>query len=298
MEQLDLNKVRVFICVVESGSLTRAATLLKQPKSRISRHLADLESDLNTPLLLRTTRKMQLTNEGRVFFEKVGLHVKELDALAQQFVGSAEKVEGRIKITAPVDLGSWCLPKILDEFMRLHPAVEFEVLLSQQVVDLVEEGVDIAMRVAKLKDSALKATKVVDLKSIVVASPSYLQRYDEIRQPEQMLSHACLDFNLANKGAWWLFKGNEKIVLKVKSRFSANDPQMLLSLAKQGYGVALLPEFLCREDLSSGRLHRVLKSWEGSEVALSVVTPPRKEVPFRVKAFREFLLRQLRQQLD
>lgn len=295
MEQIDLNKLRVFIKVVESGSLTRAGILTKQPKSRVSRHLADLEASLNTQLIFRTTRKIQLTDDGRRFYELAQKQIRELDGLAEKFSGSSQKVEGLIRITAPTDLGAWCLPSIVNDFLLMYPQAQIEIILSQNIVDLVEEGVDLAIRIAHLKDSTMKVMRVSEVESILVASPGYISRHPEILTPEQLKSHACLDFLLPRKGVWNLSKGTgEKTYIKVSTLFAANDPSIVKDMVKMGHGVSLLPEFLCREDLASGKLIPVLKAWKARSSQLSVVVPAHKEISIRVKTFRDFLVRRLR----
>lgn len=297
MEQLDLNKLRLFIQVVESGSLTKAAAALRQPKSRVSRHIADLEANLNAQLLYRTTRKIQLTEHGRLFYEAAQKQIKELEELRDRFSGSAQKIEGLIRITAPTDLGGWCLPAIIDDFVRMYPKVEFEVLLSQQIMDLVAEGIDVALRIANLKDSTLRVTKIAEIDSVLVASPQFLERHEDIHSLSQLPKLPCLDFLLPRKGQWGLFKtDNEEQIVTVYPKLAANDPVMVRDLVRAGHGISLLPEFLVREDLHGGKLVHILKPWMGRSAPLHVVLPGQKEVPLRVKTFRDFLIRQLKKQ--
>lgn len=298
MEQLDLNKLRLFIQVVESGSLTKAATVLRQPKSRVSRHIADLEAHLDTQLLYRTTRKIQLTEHGRLFYEAAQKQIKELEELRERFSGAAQKIEGPIRVTAPTDLGGWCLPAIIDDFVRMYPKVEFEVILSQQIMDLVAERIDVALRIANLKDSTLRATKVAEIDSVLVASPQFLERHEDIHSLSQLPQLPCLDFLLPRKGLWVLYKSDfQEQTVTVHPRIAANDPVMVRELVLGGHGVSLLPEFLVRDALHSGRLVHILKPWLGRSAPLHVVLPGQKEVPLRVKAFRDFLVRQLKKQL-
>lgn len=168
MEQLDLNQIRTFVKLVQSGSFTKAAEVLRQPKSRVSRRLAALEKDLGVQLIYRTTRQFQLTETGRTYYERAQGLIDGLESLSLEVNEATTEVSGVIRVTASDDMGLKYLPIILDEFSKLYPRIRFEIVLSQAYVDLVKESVDVALRIGALKDSSLRVRKVGFLKNILV----------------------------------------------------------------------------------------------------------------------------------
>ena len=169
MEQLDLNQIQTFVKLAQAGSFTKAAQILRQPKSRVSRRLAALEKELGVQLIYRTTRQFQLTETGRAFYEKAQGLIAGLEALSAEVSDTTTQIAGVIRITASDDMGVKYLPPILDEFSRLHPQIQFDVVLTQSYVDLVKESIDVALRIGHLKDSSLRAKKVGSLKNIFIA---------------------------------------------------------------------------------------------------------------------------------
>jgi DNA-binding transcriptional LysR family regulator len=293
MEQLDLNQIRTFVKIVQAGSFTKAAEVLRQPKSRVSRRLAALEKSLGVQLIYRTTRQFQLTETGKAYFERSRSLIEGLEGLTHELSDSTSEVSGLLRVTASDDFGVKYLPPLLDEFAKQYPRIHFDVLLTQSYVDLVKESVDVAIRIGVLRDSSLRARKVGSLKNILVASPGFLERHrigDEIAQVTN------LPFVGMNRRAVDLFRisDNKKITLKTKPVFESNNPQVLVQFALLGRGIAFVPEFLCAEYLREGRLVHLFKSYHGAEVPVSLVTPDQKEVPMKVRKFTEFAAKKLR----
>lgn len=294
MEQFDLNQIRNYVRLVQAGSFTKAAQVLKQPKSRVSRHLASLEKELGMQLVYRTTRQFQLTETGKVFYERARGLIEGLESLSSELVETTSEVSGLIKITAADDIGVKQLPPILEEFSRLYPQVRFEVLLSQSYVDLVKESVDVAVRIGQLKDSSLRGRRVGTVKNIFVATPGLLERY---RQWEDLESLETLPFvgMSTMKIEFWRGADPKKHLIKPKMSFSSNNPGFLLEMALLGKGVAFIPEFLCLPYIQTGRLIHMHKTVHGAEVPVSLVTPEQKEIPQKIKKFTEFAGKKLKE---
>lgn len=297
MEQLDLNQIRIFVKLVQAGSFTKAAAVLRQPKSRVSRRLASLEKELGVQLIYRTTRQFQLTEMGRTYYERAQGLVEGLESLSNELSEATTEVAGLIKVTASDDMGVNVLPVLLDEFSKQHPLVRFEIFLSQAYVDLVKESVDVAIRIGHLRDSNLKVRKVGFVKNIMVATPGFLERHRHWEDLSQLDSIPFVGFSSSPKLE--LLRGAEgkRLTIKPIFSFTSNNPAMLVELALLGKGIAFVPEFLCAEYVRTGRLVHIHKTLRSPEVPISIVTPEQKETPLKVKKFTEFVAKRIKEQL-
>lgn len=295
MEQLDLNQVRSFVQLVQAGSFTKAAAVLRQPKSRISRRLAALEKELGAQLIFRTTRQFQLTEVGRNYYERAKGLVEGLESLATEVSEARSEISGLIRLTASDDMGMRLLPTILDDFTKHYPQVRFELILTQAYIDLVKESIDAGIRIGHLKDSSLKVRKVGVVRNIFVATPGFLERYRHHDDINELGNLPFVAMTMIKKIEF--VKGAEvrRLDLKVDPMFTSNNPAMLLEIALLGKGVAFLPEFLCREPIRTGRLIHLHKSYQGSEVPVHLVSPDQKETSLKVKKFLEFLAKRLKE---
>ncbi|MBX3042014.1 MAG: LysR family transcriptional regulator [Bdellovibrionaceae bacterium] len=298
LKSLDLNHLTVFTKIVESGNLTRTAHVLGVPKSKVSRILSQLERDLGVQLIHRTTRHLQLTDMGQRFYEKCQGPLAGLEAAAAHLRENTDDIQGRIRLTAAQDLGSTLLPGPIDEFSRRYPKIQFQVILSQESLNLVQESIDIAIRVGELKDSRFKAHKIADVSLILVASPRYLETHAPLATLSDLEKAPCLGFE-ALKGRGWVFRnGKEKRSFKIEPAVMTNNPEFNLKLALKGRGVALLPDYICRESLQSGSLVHLFKNWKGDRVPVSLVFPYQKQMPVHVRKFADFLLSRLKTDLS
>ncbi|MBO9666239.1 MAG: LysR family transcriptional regulator [Bdellovibrio sp.] len=298
MEQLDLNQIRTFVKLVQAGSFTKAAEVLHQPKSRVSRRLAALERDLGIQLVYRTTRQFQLTDAGRAYYERSRGLVEGLEALSAELNEAVADVSGWLKITASDDLGVLYLPDVLAEFSKMHPRVRFEVMLSQAYVDLVKESVDVAIRIGQLKDSSLRVKKVHTLKSILIASPGFLERFRGAEDVDNLETLPFLSLGNQSKIDLWRNTDGKKITAKVNSVFAVNNPMMIVQMALVGKGFGMVPEFLAAEHIKAGRLVHLHRGMRGQEVPISLVTPEQKEVPLKVKKFMDFAAKRLKERFE
>ena len=290
----DFNQLMTFIKVAEAGSMTKAATLLRQPKSRVSRRIHALEKSLGVSLLVRTTRSQQLTQAGRDLFGRCQPLILALEEATESLQTHKEEVTGTLHITAPEDLGRIVLPPLLADFCRLHPKLNVQLHYTGQYLDLIKEGIDVALRIGNLKDTSLKARKLTDVYEVLVASPDYLEKNSNPTSIESLAQHACLSFApISQRSQWELTNSKEVRKVKIQSQVTANTPDTLRELAILGRGIALLPAFLVAEDLREGRLVHILKAWRTKGSTLQIVTPPQKNAPARTRHFIDFLLQNL-----
>lgn len=287
---MEIESVRIFVKVVQLGSFTKAAELLKLPKSTVSRTLSRLEAEAGTKLILRTTRSMTLTPAGQAFYENCLGPVQALEDARKSLEGKDSVLSGLIRLTAPEDLGIEVISSAIATITRQNPGLSFELNYTDEIIDLVKEGYDIAIRVGKLSSSRYKARRLGEITTVMVASPKYLKQKSPIKKPNELIEHDCIGFNLGSAPDTWILSGrNAKVSVKAKPRILANQMSSLLKLVKDGVGIGLLPHFLCREGLASGQLVRVLPEWEGLSYQVSIVTPPGYSNSSRLKLVSEHL---------
>ncbi|CAN5911287.1 LysR family transcriptional regulator [soil metagenome] len=292
---MDLNRVSAFVRVVHDGSFTAAAKSLGLPKSSISRSVAQLEQDLGIRLLHRTTRQLHLTDAGAAFFERVSRALADIDEATVAAADTQVEPSGSVRVTAPVDLGVWSLAPILARFIRKHPKIRVDLQLSGRVVDLVAEGVDLAVRVGPLRDSSLIARRVGELAAVAYASPKYLKRRGVPETVEDLAGHDCVLFrSVTGKATWELTNADGKgATIDVTGAITTDDMSFVRSAVMAGCGIGLLPVFLCARAEQRGRVVRVLPQWSLHGAVLHLAYPSARFVPQRVVVLREFLLREL-----
>jgi DNA-binding transcriptional LysR family regulator len=292
---MDLNQLAVFVRVVDAGSFTKASRSLKQPKSRVSRRIAALERDLGVVLLYRTTRQFHPTEAGRALYAQTRDHVYALDAAASSLRENAAEVSGVLRVTATTDVGSALLGAVIGELATLHPKMTVDLHLSEDVVDLVRDGMDLAVRIGALKDTSLKSRALGRIIFIVVASPDYLARAPRLEAVADLSAHQVLAFSSAGVDSVWTLRapGKREEAVKIRAQFRANNPRILLDLALAGKGVALLPEFLCVDALKDGTLQRPLKH-ATKPWPVHFVWPGQRETPPKVRAFVDLVVEHLK----
>jgi DNA-binding transcriptional LysR family regulator len=288
---MDLREVLVFTQVVRSGSFTAAAGELGMQKSSVSRKVADLEARLGVRLLQRTTRRLHLTDEGRVFYEHCTRAVAELEEAERALGGMRAKPTGLLRVTAPLSFGF--LGPMLGPFLELHPAVQLEMVCTDRVVDIVEEGFDVAIRAGHLPDTSLIARRVGSLPRYLMASPAYLAQHAEPRRPEDLAAHACLCFG-AGQPVWKLVTKGASIDVKVPARLVVNDYDLLRDATIAGAGIALLPEPTAIAAIRTGELQHVLQAWAAAETPIHALYPSSRHLAPKVKAFVDFLVARMR----
>lgn len=286
--QLELAAISVFLRVVQSGSFSAAARQLAMPKSTVSRKVSELEAHVGARLLQRTTRKLGLTDVGRIFYEHAVRIAAEVDEAAQAVGQMQAAPRGLLRVTAPLAFGM--LGPIVAEYLRKHPEVQVELACTDRQVDLVEERFDIAIRAGKLADSSLTARVIGTITRVLVAAPQYCKQNGTPRTPAELAQHACLVFGAgAAPNVWTLESGDKRVDVRVVPRLTLNDPEILLGVALSGVGIALMPEFVCGQDIKHKRLRRVLPDWCSSSTPVHAVYPTARLLSPKASAFIELM---------
>lgn len=289
MATMGLDALKVFQVVAQAQSFTRAAQQLGQDKSQVSRTVRALEASLKTALLVRTTRSVRTTSEGEALLHRITPLLVGLEQAARAVPDLAQAPSGEVVVTATADLGRALLAPALVAFRARYPEVRVKVLLGEALLDLMGQGVDLALRVGRPGGQAVVARKLGELDAGFFASPGYLQRRGALERPEQLASHERL-WPTPPKGQRAFAPGQPPQAPSVECA----DFGLLAELARGGGGVALLPTFLAARDVASGALVRVLPGLTLGGAPLYLVSRPLKPLPARVAALRAFLLEGLR----
>ena len=297
----DLNDTLVFVKVVETGSFISAAKALRLPKTTVSRKVQDLETRLGAQLLHRTTRKLGLTEAGNVYFDHCQRIARELDE-AESAVGQLQSgPRGWLRITAPYSLGTTWIAPLLGEFQARHPEVRVEMVLNNDLLDLIEKEIDVALRIGNLPDSNLVARKLAVMRTSIYASPSYIERLGEPLHPDDLQHHRALFMQKARGNGSFTWKLNDGVTeadFAVDPVMMANDPAPLRGALLCGEGLMLTAEAMVRAYVEHGLLQRVLAGWRGPDYDLNAVFPRGQVQSPKVRAFVDFLVERLNLDAD
>jgi DNA-binding transcriptional LysR family regulator len=286
----DLRGLVVFAEVVESRSFVRAAATLGMTRSAVSKHVAQLEAQLGVQLLSRTTRKLSLTEVGeRVHAASIG--VRESAERAREAAQTHQGVvEGKLRVTAPVGLAREHLVPLAQELLQKHPRLEIALVLSDEYIDLVDQRIDVALRVGAARDSSFVTRKIAQVAMLICASPAYLAQHGIPRKPDQLANHQLIQhMPSADPTRITLSKGRRSVEVHTGGRFSCNDGAIGVQAAIQGLGMIMAPDFEVSQEVRSGRLVPVLKEWTPQRLTLAAVSPPRRHVSSKVRTFVDFV---------
>lgn len=287
-----LNKMALFVEVVKAKGFRRAAEVMGMPNSTLSRHINELEKAIGLRLLHRTTRKIELTEAGLIYFERCKRIVDEARLAHEQLGAMVAQPSGVLRVSLPVDFATVFLSPLIVEFARAYPGISFDFDLTPRRIDLVSEPVDVAIRMGELADSNLIARELARLPRYLYASPGYLASFGEPDEPGQLARHACLRLRTGEASAWTLRHAGETVEVAVDGRFLLNSIGMMRSLATQDMGIAMLAEGIVAEDLACGRLRRVLAPWQAPPIPVYAITETRL-LPAKTQRFIEFLRERL-----
>lgn len=288
---MDLNKVAVFLRVVESQSFTAAAIALGVPKSTVSRSVAQLEEALGVRLLQRTTRKLSLTDAGVTYYERSSRALADLAEASAAVSDMQGTPRGTVRVTAPVDLGLGVLGEIIVRFVRRYPGIRVDLDLSARTVDLVAEGFDLALRAGRLGDSSLVARKIGAIAARLYATPVYLRRRGTPRSVADLASHDCVLFRPRSEKVEWQLAGPSGVEsVEVTGAIAANDLSFVQKMVLDGMGIGLVPWFLCARELERKQLVHVLPDYASPGGSLNLVYPSSRHLPQRVALFRDFVI--------
>lgn len=296
MDRLDA--IRVFVAVAEEGSLSAAARRLGQPLATVSRKLAALEAALGSPLIGRTTRRLALNEPGRRYLEACRRLLADLDEAEAGLAGERGAPRGLLSVTAPVVFGRLHVVPVVADFLRAFPQVELRLTLADRIADLVEEQVDVAVRIGALADSALIATRVGATRPVVVAAPAYLAARGRPRRPEELGAYDCVTFTALDAPERWSFPaGRREKRIRVRSVLAVNTAEAALDAAAAGLGVTRLLSYQAAAAIADGRLRRILARFEPPAVAVSLLHREARFPSARLRAFLDFAAPRLRQRL-
>ncbi|AZO70822.1 MAG: LysR family transcriptional regulator [Mesorhizobium sp.] len=283
---LDLNDVVVFARVVEAGSFTAAARLLAMPKTTVSRRVAALEREVGVRLLQRTTRSLSMTDAGRLYYEQSSQALRTIEEANLRLAEARAEPTGTIRISAPVGFAGHFLTSTVMEFLAIYPKANVELRLTDERLNLVEDGIDLAFRTGVLEDSTLIARKLGATHRLLCASPEYLARRGTPDSPTDLARHDCLIAGPSAVGAHWVLDGPDgRETVTVAGRFAANEMQAVVAAALAGYGIAQMPHGMAEALIGGGRLSRVLDDYTTPAGGLYVLYPSSRHLSPLVKAF-------------
>ncbi|MEN2472667.1 LysR family transcriptional regulator [Burkholderia sp. GS2Y] len=281
-----LNDMALFVEVVKAKGFRSAADALGMPNSTLSRRIGALEKAIGLRLLHRTTRRIELTEAGQLYFERCKRIVDEARLAHEQLGELLAEPAGVLRASFPVDFAVIYLTPLIVEFANLHPKLTFDFELTSRRVDLVSEPFDVAIRIGESADSQLVARRLATFRSQLYASPRYLERAGEPREPDDLTRHQCL--SVQRVATWALRDGVREVEVPVGGRFVVNSVGMNRQLAVHDAGIIQVPEAVVADDVAAGRLRRVLPEWEGAAVPVYAMTETRL-LPAKTQIFIEFL---------
>ena len=286
-----LEQMEAFIRVVDAGSFTAAARQWGRSKAVVSKYINALEDHLGVELLRRTTRSLSLTEAGRHYRKRCADVLGEIESLEASVREDIAAPRGPLRVTAPPGLASHYLHVMTKDFLERYPEVTLDLDLTHRMVDLVEEGIDVAIRVTDPRDSSLVARRIAPAPIIAVAAPSYLRQRGTPKKPADLRDHDCLvDTNFRDQQRWRFRIGDKNETVTVDGPLRVNNPDAVREMAEAGLGIALVPDFVARDALIAGSLCEVLKGRVALHWSILAVYPRRRYLPVRVRAYVDHLV--------
>lgn len=287
----DLEAWAIFAKVAETGSFAKAAADLGISQPTVSKALTRLEQRLKTMLFHRTSRKMSLTASGQIALERATRILAEGEAVEAEVTEQSKSLRGTIRLAAPMSFGVSHLAPALPAFMALHPDVTLDLHLGDELIDMVAQGFDAALRISSLPDSSLLARRLCTVRLLLVGAPTYFAMHGHPSHPRDLATHRALRYVHTRAGEAWRFQHPQRGEFSqvVPSALRVNNAEALVPALRAGLGLAMQPEFLVWEDLQAGLVQSTLDDWQVPPIALHIVTPPGRSKPARVQALTEYL---------
>jgi len=287
-----VREMRSFVCVVEAGSFVGGAEAAGLSKQAVSRHVAELEQRLGVRLLHRTTRRLSLTEDGQAFFIRAQELLDEIDRLEAEVASGSAEPTGLLRINAPLTFGILHLAPLWGRFSRLYPKVSLDVQLSDRLVDLVEEGYDLAVRISDMPSSTLVGRKLASTRMVLCASPGYLDENGTPATPNELKNHRMISYTYLATGDEWAFTTPEgaAVRIRVTSRLHTNSGDTCRAAALDDQGVIFQPDFLVAGDLRQGALVELMPAYKGPEIGIYVVYPSRQHLPVKTRRLVDYLV--------
>lgn len=283
-------EMQTFNAVVDAGSFVKAADALAMSKAAVSRYVVDMESRLGVRLLHRTTRRLSLTDEGQIFYVRSKELLAELAEAEDEITSRRDAASGVLRINAPFTFGVLHLAPLWGAFRAQHPKVQLDVTLADRLVDLVEEGYDVAIRIASLENSTLVSKRLATTRMVLCASPQYLKLHGTPEHPSELAHHAVISYSYWSTKDEWHFQGPlGPVSVKTKPCIHTNNGDTCRTAALASQGIILQPSFLVGDDLASGALRELMPEFRSLELGIYAVYPTRKHVSPKVRALIDFL---------
>lgn len=291
---MDLFKaMSVFVKVADCGSLTAAAVALDISNPSVTRHLADLESHLGARLFNRSTRRLSLTETGAAFLERSKQLLSDLEEATSAANSSTASPGGILRINAPISFAVSHLARVLPHYSERYPKISLDVSLSDRVVNLVEEGYDLAIRIGRIRDSSLVARKIAPVRLLLCAAPAYLERHGTPVAPNDLQRHHCLSYSYAATPDEWQFEhAGKNHAVRIKGPMHANNGDLLREAALAGMGIILQPSFIVGDDIRSHKLIALLPDYTAAMTHMYAVYPSRQHLSAKVRTFVDYLVEQ------
>ena len=293
-----LDGLKTVVAVVETNSFTAASDRLGISKALVSKYVGEVENQLGIRLFNRTTRQLALTDSGRRYYEEAIILLEQFSAMVDNVTGEQTAPRGLLRISAPVTFGEMRLAPLLPKFIALYPDLTIELVLTNGAIDMLEEGIDVRLRIGGVDDSNMIARHLTNFPLVLSASPNYVQANGLPITPEQLREHQCIIDSNFRIGKQWPFispKGQAETI-NVQSGVAVNSPQAVREIAIADGGIAMTPNFIVEDALADGRLLRVLPEYTTLEFGLFAIYPHRKYVAKKVRCFIDFVLEQFSKQ--
>lgn len=286
-----LEDMSVFIRVVEAGGISKAAEQLGMAKSAVSRRLVELETRLGVRLLNRTTRSSSLTEAGDSYYQRAVRIADDVAELNAMTMDDNTALTGSISLAAPLSFGMFHLSAAIDQFIKQHPDIHINIDFSDRQVDLVEEGLDLAFRIARLEDSNLVARRICPIRILLCASPVYIEQHGEPQHPNELKQHQLLHYNMSGSRQWRLIDNNAREQrIRISPFMEANNGEFLRDMAIAGHGIVATPTFISWQAIANGELIPVMCDYRPPDINAYAVYPKNRYLSQRLRRFIDFLV--------
>jgi DNA-binding transcriptional LysR family regulator len=286
-----LTSIKAFTRVVEHGGFASAARDLQLSRSAVSKYVIDLERDLGVQLLVRTTRSTSTTENGQAYYERCVAILADLEEADRAVTQLQAEPRGTLRVNAPMSFGTLHLGPAIADFMTKYPALQIQLILSDQQIDAVQEGFDVTLRIADLASSSLVARKIAPARRAICAAPAYLTERGTPKHPDDLRNHDCLAYgHLATGNQWKLTGPDGDHWIRIPWTLCSNNAEVLRDAAVRGRGIALLPSFIAGADLQKGNLRTVLTDYTTPEISIYAIYPETRYLSVKVRVFIDFLI--------
>ena len=292
---VDLNALASFVRVVDAGGFSAAARGLSLTPSAVSKQISRLEDRLGVRLLQRTTRKLSLTEEGMAYYRRAARVLADAEEAEREIADLRDVPSGKLHVSLPLAFGRKKVVPAMPAFLKAHPEVQLDLNFSDAYVDLIEDGIDVAMRIGELTDSSLIARRVAPNRRVVCAVPAYFERHGRPATPADLARHNCFVYSYRRWRRDWPFLGPDgrEILVSVTGSVESNDAEALHGFLMAGLGVALMPLWLVGEELADGRVEEALADYQVPDSAIYAVYPSTRHLAPKVRAFIDFMAERL-----